>query len=93
MSTATIPTGLTELLEEFAVSVLREKPSDLVEFAAQYFTNLRDQRGGGINQTTLTARAGPAPTEDQMESDNMAAGVAGREIEMTTQDGTIISCN
>ena len=43
MSTA-IPLGLTELLEEFAVAVLREKPADLLPFAAQYFTNLVEQR-------------------------------------------------
>ena len=43
MSTA-IPEGLTELLEEFAVAVLREKPADLLNFAAQYFTNLVEQR-------------------------------------------------
>ena len=52
MSTA-IPEGLTELLEEFAVAVLREKPADLLPFAAQYFTNLvgeRDASGRGNKQ-------------------------------------------
>lgn len=88
MTTAAIPTGLSELLEQFAVTVLREKPADLVDFAAQYFSNLKDQRGVG-NQTTQAAgqrAAGPAPTEDQMESDNMAADTAGREEEMNTHD-------
>ena len=36
----TVPDGLSELLEEFAVTVLREKPRDLLEFAATYFTEL-----------------------------------------------------
>ena len=76
---ATIPEGLTELLEEFAVAVLREKPSDLLQFAAQYFNNSLEQR----TQTTAQ-RVGP----DQMESENMAADTAGREIEMTITGGT-----
>ena len=37
---ATVPEGLTELLEEFAIAVLRERPKNLVEFAARYFQNL-----------------------------------------------------
>jgi hypothetical protein len=47
---ATVPEGLTELLEEFAISVLKERPKDLVQFAAHYFQNLhmsRQQTGGG----------------------------------------------
>lgn len=86
MSTATIPPGLTELLEEFAVAVLREKPSDLVDFAAEYFGNLRRS-----NQTTTSSqqRARPAPTEDQMESE--IADTAGNEVEMTTYEGNILS--
>lgn len=76
---ATIPEGLTELLEEFAVAVLREKPSDLVQFAAQYFNNSLEQR-----TQTSAQRVGP----DQMESENMAADTAGREIEMINTGGT-----
>ncbi|XP_067683176.1 cAMP-dependent protein kinase type II regulatory subunit-like isoform X1 [Haliotis asinina] len=39
-----IPVGLTDLLQEFTVAVLREKPSpaDLVQFAADYFNKLND---------------------------------------------------
>lgn len=52
----TVPEGLSELLEEFAVTVLREKPSDLAKFAADYFNNLLMSRkqedstsgGGGV---------------------------------------------
>uniref|UniRef100_A0A8C7WZY7 cAMP-dependent protein kinase type II-alpha regulatory subunit n=1 Tax=Oryzias sinensis TaxID=183150 RepID=A0A8C7WZY7_9TELE len=40
-----IPVGLTELLQGYTVEVLRQRPSDLVEFAVQYFTRLRDSRG------------------------------------------------
>ena len=40
-----VPAGLTDLLQGFTVAVLREKPSDLVQFAADYFNNLNDSRG------------------------------------------------
>ncbi|KAL8612013.1 hypothetical protein ACOMHN_045368 [Nucella lapillus] len=52
-----IPPGLTDLLQEFTVAVLRERPSDLVTFASNYFNKLNDKnhpgdstdkRGGGI---------------------------------------------
>ena len=35
-----IPPGLTDLLQEFTVAVLRERPTDLVSFAANYFNKL-----------------------------------------------------
>ena len=39
-----IPAGLTDLLQDFTVAVLREKPSDLVEFASDYFNNLNENK-------------------------------------------------
>ena len=39
-----IPVGLTELLQAYTVEVLRRRPPDLVEFAIQHFTHLRDSR-------------------------------------------------
>ena len=36
-----IPSGLTELLQEFTVSVLRSHPDDLYQFAADYFNDRR----------------------------------------------------
>ncbi|CAM4716355.1 unnamed protein product [Leuciscus chuanchicus] len=52
-----IPVGLTELLQGYTVEVLRQRPPDLVEFAVQYFTRLRDTRnqdGSGV----ATAKTG-----------------------------------
>ncbi|XP_068614364.1 cAMP-dependent protein kinase type II-beta regulatory subunit-like [Brachionichthys hirsutus] len=37
-----IPEGLTELLQSFTVDVLRNQPRDLLEFALQYFTRLKE---------------------------------------------------
>lgn len=36
-----IPPGLTDLLEEFVVKCIQENPTDLVEFAADYFNMLK----------------------------------------------------
>ena len=39
-----IPDGLGDMLREFTVAVLRERPADLHEFAVEYFTKSRDGR-------------------------------------------------
>lgn len=46
----TIPDGFPELLQDFTVSVLRERPSDVVEYAVTYFTDLANQRNPGRQQ-------------------------------------------
>ena len=58
---ATVPEGLTELLEEFAIAVLKDRPKDLVQFAAHYFQNLHMSRnqieprsgGGGGTEPSM----------------------------------------
>lgn len=39
-----IPPGLTDLLQEFTIAVLRQQPHDLVEFASEYFNNLKGRQ-------------------------------------------------
>ena len=39
-----IPPGLTELMQDFTVVALRERPTDIVEFAAEYFIKLRESK-------------------------------------------------
>ncbi|KAJ7999453.1 hypothetical protein DPEC_G00194590 [Dallia pectoralis] len=39
-----VPVGLTDLLRGYTVEVLRRRPSDLVEFAIQYFMRLQEGR-------------------------------------------------
>lgn len=55
----TVPEGLSELLEEFAVTVLREKPKDLLAFAATYFNDLnmsrQQQTGDVVSEKASTA--------------------------------------
>lgn len=54
---ASVPEGLSQLLEDFAVAVLREKPSDLLLFAAGYFNDLVKSRSsieGGSDSVAST---------------------------------------
>ena len=45
-----VPTGLADMLQSFTVSVLREKPPDLHQFAAAYFNKAYEERlSAGIN--------------------------------------------
>ncbi|NWT23843.1 SP17 protein, partial [Cardinalis cardinalis] len=45
-----VPAGFRNLLEGLAREVLREQPSDVVAFAAQYFQRLLESReAGGID--------------------------------------------
>ncbi|PVD19200.1 hypothetical protein C0Q70_19685 [Pomacea canaliculata] len=39
-----IPEGLGDLLRDFTVAVLKERPPDLYDFAVDYFSNARDSR-------------------------------------------------
>lgn len=70
-----IPEGLTELLQSFTVEVLRNQPGDLLEFALQYFTRLKENetRGGAFgNEHNSAARAGKAVNfiEEAMQIDS-----------------------
>ncbi|NXI76166.1 SP17 protein, partial [Rhipidura dahli] len=42
-----VPAGFQNLLEGLAREVLREQPTDVVVFAAQYFQKLLEQREAG----------------------------------------------
>lgn len=39
-----IPDGLGDLLRDFTVAVIRQKPPDIYEFAADWFARVRDKR-------------------------------------------------
>ena len=51
----TIPEGFPELLQDFTVSVLRERPSDVVEYAVVYFTDLANRRNPNRNQPVASS--------------------------------------
>lgn len=82
---ASIPQGLTELLEEFAISVLREKPEDLVLFASQYFNKLLESREQEQTPGRAAAAQSVTPAGDHMESEQTNPSVT-REIDMTNDE-------
>uniref|UniRef100_A0A8C3AMF6 cAMP-dependent protein kinase type II-alpha regulatory subunit n=1 Tax=Cyclopterus lumpus TaxID=8103 RepID=A0A8C3AMF6_CYCLU len=69
-----IPVGLTELLQGYTVEVLRQRPSDLVDFAVQYFTRLRDTRSqdgaGGKTGKGVMFDGEPMQTESNGDDDD-----------------------
>uniref|UniRef100_A0A4W5PMX6 Protein kinase cAMP-dependent type II regulatory subunit beta n=1 Tax=Hucho hucho TaxID=62062 RepID=A0A4W5PMX6_9TELE len=71
-----IPEGLTELLQSFTVEVLRNQPGDLLEFALQYFTQLKDSQIRGVafgnDQNSTTRPSGKAVNfiEEAMQIDS-----------------------
>lgn len=80
----TVPEGLSELLEEFAVAVLREKPADLTEFAVRYFTELHmSRKSEGQEEGRRAGEQQPmvsAPTELASTAEvEMDAEAGGRE--------------
>ncbi|KAI5100555.1 cAMP-dependent protein kinase type II-beta regulatory subunit, partial [Silurus meridionalis] len=70
-----IPEGLTELLQSFTVEVLRNQPRDLLEFALQYFTQLKENEARAAafgNEQHPALRAGKAVNfiEEAMQIDS-----------------------
>ncbi|XP_078066081.1 protein kinase, cAMP-dependent, regulatory, type II, alpha A isoform X2 [Mustelus asterias] len=70
-----IPPGLTDLLQGYTVEVLRHRPSDLVEFAIQYFTDLKEKEEQGRGGGRFRSDGDPMQTEsngddDESESDS-----------------------
>ncbi|CAD5124434.1 DgyrCDS12717 [Dimorphilus gyrociliatus] len=53
MSAFTVPDGLTDLLQNFAVHAIKEQPEDLLKFAAKFFSKRLEERDG----TTTTTNA------------------------------------
>ena len=70
----TVPEGLTELLQEFTVTVLRLKPNNLVEFAATYFNNLK-----------IASRKDEACTSEQASTAEMEIIIEGEKAKKLLQ--------
>ena len=60
-----IPPGLTDLLQEFTVAVLRSRPSNLESFAADYFNNLNQKVNGVPKSLGLRFQEGVYSKEEQ----------------------------
>ena len=58
---------LTDLLQEFTVVVLREKPEDIVDFAAEYFAKLKQSKEKSPPKTkgvSFQVENGAVPSDD-----------------------------
>ena len=76
-----IPAGLTDLLQDFTVSVLREKPSDLVQFAAGYFNTLAESRSKSSVSKTVKKGVSFGGSEDEdMQTDSDDEPMPGESI-------------
>lgn len=82
----TVPEGLSDLLQDFAIVVLREKPKDLVEFAANYFTELHEKSKGGKIES-------PKVDVDKQKSPetNINVVISEETVEMEDEEGTIVN--
>uniref|UniRef100_A0A8C9ST22 Protein kinase cAMP-dependent type II regulatory subunit beta n=1 Tax=Scleropages formosus TaxID=113540 RepID=A0A8C9ST22_SCLFO len=62
-----VPAGLRELLQAFTVEALRRQPADVLDFALQYFSELREGRDGARTppgaERTATERSGAGVVE------------------------------
>lgn len=78
MSHIPVPPGLTELLQAYTVEVLRRRPPDLVEFAVDFFTRVREARAPAEAPAPPAAAReveGPGPgggSESESESEEEA---------------------
>lgn len=50
LPTPSVPEGMVDLLKGLARNVLREKPENIYEFAAEYFENLLRERDGSLDK-------------------------------------------
>ena len=65
-----IPDGLTDLLQDFTVAVLKERPPDLVKFAAEYFNKLNDKKIDEQNEKGRGVRFAESEPMQTDESDD-----------------------
>ncbi|XP_058144600.1 cAMP-dependent protein kinase type II-alpha regulatory subunit [Dasypus novemcinctus] len=75
MSHIQIPPGLTELLQGYTVEVLRRQPPDLVEFAVDYFSRLREARA------LTSVRPAAAPPLGPHEAESLPVADASADAE------------
>ncbi|CAO2633522.1 cAMP-dependent protein kinase type II-alpha regulatory subunit [Lemmus lemmus] len=66
MSHIQIPPGLTELLQGYTVEVLRQQPPDLIDFAVEYFTRLREARAQDSDTLIATPTTFHAPESSEV---------------------------
>jgi len=71
-----IPEGLTDLLQDFTVEVLRKRPVDILGFAAQYFDQLLEKRTAEHSKqqnhvSSTAAQEKPVNNEEDDDEDEL----------------------
>ncbi|XP_022245824.1 cAMP-dependent protein kinase type II regulatory subunit-like isoform X1 [Limulus polyphemus] len=70
-----VPPELTSLLLEFTVSILTEKPEDIVDYAVNYFTKIRDEKrktsSGIVQPSSSVSVTTPLIVEDITEGNQL----------------------
>ncbi|KAL4659416.1 cAMP-dependent protein kinase type II-beta regulatory subunit-like [Arapaima gigas] len=80
-----VPAGLRELLQAFALEALRRQPADVLDFALQYFADLRDARGevrepGAAKAVSFAQETLSANSEDDEDDEEFAAPIVNRFV-------------
>lgn len=60
-----VPDDLREVLLEFTISYLLEQPGDVVNYAADYFTRLRENRTTGLIYEGVAGATTDASSPDE----------------------------
>ncbi|KAK7136484.1 hypothetical protein R3I93_016724 [Phoxinus phoxinus] len=81
-----VPAGLTDLLKGYTLEVLKQRPVDLLEFAVQHFTSLRERRSFTIRSRSPVTRGvafdqDSAPTDEEEEEHGEEKEEHGEEKE------------
>ncbi|PAA60545.1 hypothetical protein BOX15_Mlig030290g1, partial [Macrostomum lignano] len=75
MSSFTVPDGLTELLQDFTVAVLRAQPANLVQFASAYFQRLDLGQSSEAAGPAAAAVASSDSAERQLRREDSGAEI------------------
>lgn len=68
-----MPDDLRDVLLEFTISYLLEQPSNIIDFAVEFFTRLRDARRTQLIQTDgQTCSSTPDESVDEGERDSLS---------------------
>ncbi|XP_073700745.1 protein kinase, cAMP-dependent, regulatory, type II, alpha, B [Garra rufa] len=81
-----VPAGLTELLKGYTLEVLKRRPADLLEFAVQYFTCLREQRGSTRTCSRSPVTRGIAFDQDSAPTDSSDQEEEEEELRQEEED-------
>lgn len=64
----TVPDDLREILLEFTISYLLQQPGDIIDYALEFFTRLRENRQNQLIQSGQTCTSTPDESVDEGNS-------------------------